>query len=67
MNNLFKPYGRDGLAWRTGVDFPDEIKICAVGVSNPHRFAGDLAPSVKKALDRLLKKVEFQLQAWGGK
>ena len=54
------------LAGELGLQFPDDIKIFAVEVSDAHSFGGDLTPFVKKALDRLLEKVEVQLDAWEG-
>jgi len=55
------------LADELGLEFPQEIKIYAIEVADPHSFGGSLTPSVKKALDLLLEKVVVQLYSWEGK
>jgi hydrogenase maturation protease len=54
------------LAAELSLEFPGEIKIFAVEVSDMHSFGGDLTLHVKKALDPLLEKVELQLDKWEG-
>ena len=52
------------IANRLRLDFPDEIKILAVEVTEPLTIGGKLSEPVAKALNRLVQYAKTYLQRW---
>lgn len=53
-------------ASQLGLDFPSEIKIFAMEVSDPYTIGGGLTKPVQEALNKLIDKIRTQLLAWEG-
>jgi hydrogenase maturation protease len=51
-------------AAQLGLDFPSEIKIFAMEVSDPYTIGGGLTMPVASALGGLVDKIRAQLQYW---
>lgn len=52
------------IAGQLNLEFPDEIKILAVEVSDPFRLGGELSIPVADALDRVVSRAKSYLLRW---
>jgi len=55
------------LAEQLNLEFPQEIVIYAVEVSDPFTIDGPMTPAVEQALPELVRKVEEQVTQWAEK
>jgi hydrogenase maturation protease len=52
------------IAENLEIDFPDDIRILAVEVADPHTIGGEVSVSVAGVLDELILRVKEYLRCW---